>query len=525
MRPLSSTEVLPGTDITAEARRPHERVRALLHAHPRGRRMLAVAGVLAAALSAALLAFALFAHTTYQVGPARIYVGAAPALSGSTKLSLPPFGSVSAETHASPVAVTAELQEVDLARLQELAAQGLPSEATVAEFRQATIGGVTRAVAKGVVAALLAAAFVTWALRRPWREVAGAAILGLVVPSLMVTAAYTGFRPEAFRDPTYEGAVAYAPSLIGLVQGRFDRVGKMQEELGQTVRELSSYYDKPQSFAAGGKMPNTMRVLQVSDLHLDPIGFQLTSDLADEFDVSFILDAGDVNTYGTPLEASVATRFLDTRRPRVFVPGNHESSATVAAIAALPGVTVLDPSRPVDIAGLRILGVADPSGYTDGWEPDNRAVAEASKRAFAAATSAEGTGSVPPTSVPSISAAEPTRTPDIVVTHNPAGQKVFEGYAPLLVSGHTHTQALGRRGKSWYVNSGTVGGVHFSKLRSDPHIPHGASILYYTETMPRRLVAIDQIEVWGTTGQTSLKRTVVDPSLLEDIGAVKSSGR
>ena len=44
--------------------------------------------------------------------------------------------------------------------------------------------------------------------------------------------------------------------------------------------------------------------------------------------------------------------------------------------------------------------------------------------------------------------------------------------APLLVAGHTHTADLGRIGSSWYLNSGTVGGVDFAKLYSDPSIAH-----------------------------------------------------
>jgi hypothetical protein len=73
---------------------------------------------------------------------------------------------------------------------------------------------------------------------------------------------------------------------------------------------------------------------------------------------------------------------------------------------------------------------------------------------------------------------------------------------------------LERRDESWYLNSGTTGGIHFSSMRAEPHIPHSASVLYYTAELPRRLVAIDQIEVFGSAGQSSLRRTVIDETLL-----------
>jgi len=60
------------------------------------------------------------------------------------------------------------------------------------------------------------------------------------------------------------------------------------------------------------------------------------------------------------------------------------------------------------------------------------------------------------------------------------------------------------------LGSGTTGGVHFTELRPDPHIPHGASVLYFSRSEPGRLVAIDQIEVFGKTSQSSIRRTVID---------------
>ncbi len=51
-------------------------------------------------------------------------------------------------------------------------------------------------------------------------------------------------------------------------------------------------------------------------------------------------------------------------------------------------------------------------------------------------------------------------------------------------------------------------------MRPEPHIPHSAPVLYSTAELPRRLAAIDQIEVYGVAGHSSLRRTVNDTELL-----------
>jgi predicted phosphodiesterase len=243
-------------------------------------------------------------------------------------------------------------------------------------------------------------------------------------------------------------------------------------------------------------------VLQVSDLHMDPVGFTLEKELAEEFHASFILDAGDVDDYGTPVEAAAIQRFLYRGVPRLFVPGNHESPSIVKAIAGVKGVTVIETSGTVTMDGIRVFGLADPTSHSNGWTPNNEKTLIEAQAAADQLREDEATGSP---------------RPDIIATHNPVGLQPFIGMAPLLVAGHTHTPDMQHWGSSWYINSGTVGGVDFKQLYSDPSIAHGASILYYTDRMPRKLVAIDTIAIAGRVDQSSLKRTVIDPSLLDEL--------
>ncbi|MDP2233660.1 MAG: hypothetical protein Q8K89_08495, partial [Actinomycetota bacterium] len=201
---------------------------------------------------------------------------------------------------------------------------------------------------------------------------------------------------------------------------------------------------------------------------------------------------------GSEVEAAVVALQIPTSVPQLFVPGNHDSPAITAALDALPQVTVID-GRSVDVDGLRVFGVADPSSASSGLEPDSESLVADAKAAADSLAAGVASGEA---------------TPTIIAFHNPAMREPFLGLAELIVAGHTHTPVLEMRGGTWYLNSGTTGGIHFSKMRSDPHIPHSASILYYSAELPRRLIAIDQVEVYGLAGQSSVRRTVIEESLV-----------
>ncbi len=474
----------------ARARRAVARHRAGLYAS------VSVSLLLAAAVG--LTAFSGFARASFEVGPARISVAVTPSLNSGTTAVVPPFGSVRARTHGAPLALRLSLDEVDLPLLERFAVTGSLDDETLDGFVGDIRAGSMLAIAKGLFAAVLAAGFVGWALRHRWRMVVSSALVGALVPAMLVGWAFIQFDAGSFRTPQFRGAISYAPSLIGLAQRRIKSVESLQEQVSKLAADLARYYDAPQSFASGGPLAGTYRVLHVTDIHLDPVGLELAENLASEFRASLIIDTGDINHYGSEAEARVLASRLPTDVPRVFVAGNHDSPQVIEALRRIEGVTVLE-DESVTIDGLTVFGVPDPAASSDAVEPDAEAMRSAAVSAAAALEAATASGEL---------------TPTIIALHNPAMRGPFRGLARLVLAGHTHTPVLERDGSSWYLNSGTTGGIHFSRMRSDPHIPHSASILYYTAEEPRRLIAIDRIEAYGIEGQSSLSRTLVDESLL-----------
>ncbi|HEV3496595.1 MAG TPA: hypothetical protein VHA34_09615, partial [Actinomycetes bacterium] len=74
----------------------------------------------AAGVLGAVLAVTLLARQEVTVGPARVRLEAGAALTGSSRLAAPPFGSVSARTHQGPLAFRATIDDVDVERLGRL---------------------------------------------------------------------------------------------------------------------------------------------------------------------------------------------------------------------------------------------------------------------------------------------------------------------------------------------------------------------------------------------------------------------
>lgn len=466
-----------------------KRIRALLQ-QPKMKRLARVLAVIVA-VALGTFAFSLSAQSRAMIGPVTIGVKLAPALDGQTTLEFPPFGRVIADTHAGPLSATARLDEVDLQQLQELAATGELPASSIEKWAGSLRWLVGRAALVGLAVGLFTACGVAWLLTHSWRATMSAAILVIALPGFALGMSWQTFDEQAFTEPTFEGALTYAPGAFALVQQKVSDIRNLQQEAGELAADLAGYYGSAQSIAPGGTLPDTVRVLHVSDLHLDPVGLQLTIDLANAYDVAFVIDSGDMAYLGSDQEGVLAAAQLSAR-PYIFVPGNHDSGTVVSNLAALPNVTVLDGETTVTAPGIVVLGVGDPLGDDLEYEPD----AEASRRA--GEEFAEMFADTPI---------------DVAVVHAPAAGTAFDGTVPLVLSGHTHTPSL-KVGDTVFENAGTTGGVHFSDLTSDPHIPNSASILYFSASEPGRLVAIDQIEVFGKTRQSSIRRTIIDESFI-----------
>ena len=88
-----------------------------------------------------------------------------------------------------------------------------------------------------------------------------------------------------------------------------------------------------------------MAFLHVSDLHLNPSGFDLVRQVVDQFHVDAVLDTGDITDWGSQPENGLITSVGSLGVPYVYIRGNHDSATTAALVAAQRNATVLERLR------------------------------------------------------------------------------------------------------------------------------------------------------------------------------------
>jgi predicted phosphodiesterase len=454
--------------------------------------------MLAGALGA-LLAISLLAKLDARIGPATLRLSARPAVDGSSRLAVPPFGSVSAPTHHGPLAFRATLDDVDVQALGELIdrspSSGSLSTAGLAatlrplelEARHAAMWFLLRIVALGLLGG---AAGVLLFPRRTWerlaRSVAGGtlAVVALLAPSVAT------FDVSAFRAPRYQGALEYAPTLIGDVRTGLKRLHTLRDQMALISQNLNRAYaalSQPSPDLGNG----TIRILHVSDMHLNPAGFDLAQRLATQFEVAAVVDTGDMGTWGLPFEPSVAARVGEFDLPYIFVKGNHDSPDVVRAVAANANARVLDDSS-TQVQGIRFYGAGDPTfSPGEGYRYDEF---EQLKELRSVQVGHTLDLQVPPA--------------DVLLVHDPRQATYALGHVPTVLDGHLHDFGTQVTNGTRLLTTGTMGGAGPDGLRARQPVPYSAEVLYF-DPQTRRPIGVDRITVHSLESSFSVDRELL----------------
>lgn len=409
--------------------------------------------MLRAAILGALLLCAgqAVAPETFRFRSADVVIRLAPDLPGGRlTLGLGPFGELSWRTHQGPISVEATF----LIRPQ---APDLPKPE---EFRDLRYAFLLRKAPWLLAFGGLAGALLVEGRRRRRAIVVGAAGTTSLALLLVGIAALT-FNARALSTPRYRGPIADAPRVIELLREVQRDWAGVQHNINRAVDGLERLHSQVVGAVAAAPA-DTTRLLLVSDLHNNPIGLLIARELAERFDVDGVLDAGDVTDRGTAIEGELFARFGDLGLPHAIAPGNHEDRQTVARISRVPGVAILsaEGSDVADVAGVRVLGDADPNATTVGSAP---------AAPDAAAVICERLR---------VRWIE-TRTP-VLLVHDPAmaecaaNEAEAAARALVVAVGHTHAQGYEERGAVIVVNPGTSGANGF---KSDVDSPYGFALI------------------------------------------------
>ncbi|GAA2404017.1 metallophosphoesterase [Actinomadura vinacea] len=449
--------------------------------NPRVRRWGGVFAVVIAGLTGGLIGLLLGGRIETPVGPTDVSLLLRPRWGGGTTIQVPPLGALNLDTHWGPIALEARITELRPEPARELiespnGLNGLTDQISD-QLRHGVIVLFLRATALALTLSFLAGLV----LFRSWRRALvslGASVAGMLVLTLL---AWLTFNPQAVAEPRYSGLLANAPQVVGDARSIVERFSAYRAQLARLVGNVSKLYAATSSLPTYEPDPSTLRVLHVSDIHLNPAAWSVIRSVSTQFQVNLIVDSGDLTDHGSKPEEKFADDIESLKVPYVFVRGNHDSQSIQRAVDRQKNAVVLD-DKLQEVSGLRIYGVGDPRFTPDKTtRDDNLGADQLRARGAQLAQKVRTSG----------------QTPDLVVTHDPNEGEGFSGTTPIVLSGHGHKRAtrLLPSGTRLFVQ-GSTGGAGLRGLEHEQPTPIELSVLYFSRAT-HRLQGWDDLRLGG----------------------------
>lgn len=449
-------------------------------------------GLVAVVLLGAWLGLLIVGNVRAPVGPMNTTMTLRPSLVGGTKINVSPLGALELHSHVAPVRLDVNVDQLDPVRAQALVdhperISGLQDE-IASDVQHGTLDLALRSCV-AVVAGATALGLAVY--RRPRRALAAGGIALALLTASGGTALAT-WNPNSVLEPKFSGLLSSAPSVVGNARSIVTEFDVYQKELARLVTNVTKLYDVTSTLPAYAPDPSTIRVLHVSDIHLNPASWKIIASLVKQYDINVIVDSGDTMDHGTAAENGFLDPIANLGAPYVWVRGNHDSVITQQYLEGMKNVHVLDEGRAVSVAGLRFAGMGDPQYTPDRSKNPGQLPSEelAGARLASALRDQEAAG-----------------TPvDVAIAHNPDAARQADGEVPLALAGHLHHQEMEvmKYGTRLRIE-GSTGGSGLRAVEGKYPDPIEASVLYLDRDT-RRLQAWDEIKLGGlglTTAEVS----------------------
>ncbi|MFP3992341.1 metallophosphoesterase [Streptomyces sp. E11-3] len=469
-------------------RRSHP-VSALVHPpHPWSRAF----GLVVVVLLGAWLGLLIVGSVRTPVGPMDTTMTLRPSLSGGTKINISPLGALELDSHVAPIRLDVDVDQLDPERSQFLVDQPERLTGLQEEIAADVRGGTLDVALRSCVAVVGGATALGLAVYRRPRRALAAGGLALALLTASGISAYATWNPKSVLEPRFSGLLSSAPSLVGDARSIVSEFDVYQKELARLVTNVTKLYDAASTLPVYEPDPSTVRVLHVSDIHLNPASWHIISSLVKQYEIDVIVDTGDTMDHGSAAENSFLDPIQHLGAPYLWVRGNHDSATTQSYLKGLKNVRVLDDGKAVNVAGLRFAGIGDPAFTPDRTAADEgKPVQELAGVRLAAALGAEREKGTPV---------------DIAAAHNPVAARGTDGAVPLVLTGHLHHQKMEVLENGTRLRmEGSTGGSGLRAIEGDEPAPIMASVLYLDRDT-KLLQAWDEIKLGGlglTTAEVS----------------------
>ncbi|MGW3416502.1 metallophosphoesterase family protein [Streptomyces phaeochromogenes] len=449
-------------------------------------------GLVTVVLFGAWLGLLIVGNVRAPVGPMDTTMTLRPSLTGGTKINVSPLGALELRSHTAPLRLDVDVDQLDPVRSQALVDHPERLSGLQDEVAQDVGDGTLDLAVRSAVAVVSGATALGLAVYRRPRRALAAGGLALTLLAASGATAFATWNPNSVLEPKFSGLLSSAPSVVGNARSIVSEFDVYQKELARLVTNVTKLYDVTSTLPAYAPDPSTIRVLHVSDIHLNPASWKIIASLVKQYKIDVIVDSGDTMDHGTAAENGFLDPASDLGAPYVWVRGNHDGRVTQNYLERMKNVHVLDDGRAVSVAGLRFAGVGDPQ-----FTPDRTAkVGGDQSEVLAGARLAS-----------SLRDQEAAGTPvDIAVAHNPTAARQTDGDVPLVLAGHLHHQEMEilKYGTRLRIE-GSTGGGGLRALEGEDPAPIETSILYLDRDT-RRLQAWDEIKLGGlglTTAEVS----------------------
>lgn len=417
-----------------------------------------------------------------------------PAISGKTSVNLPPFGEILAKTHLHPFLLKVNLERISTPGLKDIAENANNKTDLISTFEKSFQEAVKSWIVRMLVIGAAAGAFSTMLRGRfDYRKVIFGGLIGLITIGAFQFSMIRSYDYLAFKQPKFKGMLSAAPWLMNAFQKKLDSFGTYKKQVRYMAKNVSTFQDKIDKWSMLQlDSPEITKVLFISDMHNNPAGLDLAGKTIKDFNIDFVIDAGDITDYGTELETQTLDKIKQFEIPYLFVSGNHDSEVVKNALAGIENVKILD-NKLILQNGMGVYGVEDPGANSGTITTLENEEAEKFDKILYGAVK----------NLP--------QKPDVMVVHNPDYAKKASKTVKVTLSGHTHKENIEINGDKAIINAGSVGGAGIRGISGENQMPFSYKILYFDKN---KLVAVDSISFLSVNQEFNLQRNVINPRSL-----------
>jgi len=450
-----------------------------------------------------LTGVSLFGQAKAEIGPLQTIISLQPTISGGTTIDLGPLGEIAFASHSGLAKVKIEVKSMTPSSATELVGSNSKIDQLASsvpnDFRS---GFIAVAVKSSLAAATFSFLLVMLTYRR-LKVSLTSSILSLSISAAVAASAFLTYEPRAIQQPVYRGLVQAAPSLIGSAKDIANNFERYRDQMSGLLSNVTTLYAAGENIENYAVPDNSISVLHISDLHLNPQGWDMVKQLTENFKVSLIVDTGDISDHGTVAEDPFLNEIGNLKIPYIYVRGNHDSKHTEEVIRSFPNAYVLDSSS-ISVKGLVFAGVGDPRFTPDKRENTKVSDPDVSLTARSFARYLRGAQTGMPIN------------PDVILVHDPAMSEELDSLSPLILAGHIHFRSskILERG-SQLMTQGSTGGSGLRMLTDGKSDPLQASILYF-DPKTKKLLAWNDITMSGV-GYADVKISRHIPKVSPDL--------